>query len=464
MKMNDWILTASVGIYSYLFYQQSLGINFLLFTISIIVLLLLRNKEIIKNRNWVFSAIGCLLSAGCVFYYGNGLSLTANIISLCILSAYSINPKTSIIVSLFFSAYSISASYVFLILDTIDRSQNKIVKAEGKKEGMRILLFLIPFIVVLVFFFMYKASNPLFDNFTKKINLDFISLSWILFTFAGFFIMYGLFNHKRIKMIADGDEAAANTISQDSLYNHSSFLKLSLDNEKLSGIILLLMLNLLLLTVNILDADFLWLDGTLPKELTYSAFVHQGTGVLILSITIAILIILYYFRGALNFYKGNKILKYLSYLWIAQNAFMLISTASRNKLYIDEYSLTYKRIGVYIWLILAMIGLMTTFFKIAKTKSNWFLFRSNGWLFYAVLISACFVNWDVLVTGFNISKAELKQKPLDKLYLTSLSEKNIPQLLALNDSIKNKTDFDNQDLSSVFSRYDYSPIDYKPAL
>lgn len=464
MKKNDWILIASVAAYSYLFYQQNLGINFLVFTISVIVLLFFRNVKVYQSKSWIVAAIGSLLSAFCIAYYGNGLSFIANIISLCVLSAFSIDPKTSILTSFFFSLYSIGASYIFMILDTIERGQKKKITTESKPISVKLMLYIVPLLIAIIFFFMYKASNPLFDNLTKKINIDFISAGWIFFTLGGFCLMYGFFYHKSIQVIANKDQLASNSLSIESIEGNSFFTNfLSMDNEKLSGIILLLLLNTLLLTVNILDINFLWFDGTLPKDLSYSAFVHQGTGALITSIIIAILIILYYFRGGLNFYKGNRSLKLLAGLWIMQNAFMIISTAYRNNLYINEYSLTYKRIGVYIWLLLVLIGLMTTFVKILKAKSNWYLFRTNGWLFYCVLLFSCFINWDVIVTNFNINRAEQKHKPLDASYLVSLSERNIPQLLTLNDSIKNQvSNSDSYDTRS--DNYNYVEINYKPAL
>ncbi len=278
--------------------------------------------------------------------------------------------------------------------------------------------------------------------------------------------MYGFFYHKTISSISSKDQLAPNSLYPESIDGKGLFAKfLSIDNEKLSGVILLMMLNVLLLTVNILDVNFLWFDGTLPKDLSYSAFVHQGTGTLITSIIIAIMIILFYFRGTLNFYKGNKLLKVLAYFWIIQNAFMIISTAFRNNLYINEYSLTHKRIGVYVWLALALIGLITTFVKVMKAKSNWYLFRVNGWLFYSLMLCACFVNWDILVTDFNINRAQLKHKSLDKSYLISLSEKNLPQLLSLNDSIKNHTDAsDDDEIRNALYRAEYVEINCKPAL
>jgi hypothetical protein len=439
MKKNDWILLSSVFAYSFLFYRQGTGINFLIFSVLMIFLLLLKDRALLRNKPWLLSAAGVLASSFCVFYIGNGLSLTANIISLMLLSAFSIGPGTSVITSLFFSAFSIGGSFVFMILDTIDRTGKKVVSASENSSFLRFMLYAVPFAVVLLFFFLYKGSNPLFDEFTKNINLDFISAGWIFFTICGSFLMYGLIYHKTIPALADMDRSIPNELSPGMLNSGSWFARnLSIENEVRSGVILLVLLNALLLTVNLLDLNYLWGDGTLPKGMNYSVFVHQGTGLLILSIIIAILIIMFYFRGSVNFYAKNKTIRLLACAWIIQNAFMIISTAFRNNLYVNEYSLTYKRIGVYVWLLLALIGLLTTFVKIMRSKTNWFLFRSNSWLFYGVLVISCFVNWDQLVTNFNINRSVSKNKALDKFYLVSLSDANLPQLLALNDSVKNE--------------------------
>jgi hypothetical protein len=138
----------------------------------------------------------------------------------------------------------------------------------------------------------------------------------------------------------------------------------------------------------------------------------------------AIAIILFYFRGALNFYEKSKTIKMLAYVWIAQNVFMILSTMYRNNVYVTEYGLTYKRIGVYVYLLLTCAGLITTFIKIAKVKTNAYLFRVNGWIFYSVLIIAAFINWDRFIAEVNITKA--KQVQTD--YLLDLSYTVLPKL------------------------------------
>lgn len=437
MKKNDLLLLISVLLYSYLFYMQGAGLNFLVFSAALVALLLIRDSSIYKNKSWLAAAAGTLLSGACVMLYANGLSVTANIISLCALSAFSVKPKTSLIVSLLFSLYSIVGSIAHMIVDAVNRSIAMPGDKVPKPNSGRWMLYVIPLLVVLLFFLLYKSSNPLFDHLTKKISFDFISFGWILFTITGFLLMYGFFHHKIIPSVSAADEAMPGTLAEN--FNSGKRLfNLSVDTEYKSAMLLLVALNALLLLVNLLDADFIFIDSTLPAGLTYSEFVHRGTGTLIFSILIAICIILFYFRGELNFYRNSRRLKMLAYAWVLQNAFMIFSTAYRNNLYIEVYSLTYRRIGVYVWLLLALIGLATTFVKICRLKSNWFLFRSNGWLFYAVLVIGCIVNWDVVIAGYNIRGAVEKHKALDKYYLLGLSDRTLPLLIRLDDLVMNK--------------------------
>jgi Leucine-rich repeat (LRR) protein len=140
------------------------------------------------------------------------------------------------------------------------------------------------------------------------------------------------------------------------------------------------------------------------------------------------LIVLFFFRGHINFNQSSKAIKVTAILWILQNIMVLVSTGYRNYLYVAEYSLTYRRVGVYIWLVLTLVGLVTTFVKIYGKKSNWYLFRANGWAFYIVLVLFACQNWDLVITKFNIQKS----KKLDKYYLLSMdSPAVIPELLAL---------------------------------
>jgi len=341
MKKNDWALVISVVIYSFLFYNQSPGLNFLLFNVSILSLLIFKNKELLKNRMWLLVASGSILSSFLIFMYSSPLAICANLFSLIILASLSFNPAVSFLTAIFQSICSVGASIVFVFLDWVDR-KSKVQNFEGKRPFyVKLFLILIPFFIAVVFFLFYQSANPLFYNFTKDINLDWISIDLILFTLGGFFLMYGFFNVHRLRSVGDADINTPLMLSKSNA-NKSTFLNniMQIDTENLSGIILFSMLNSLLLIVNGLDFNYLWFDGELPKGINHKGFVHDGIGVLITSIVIAILIILFYFRGSINFYSKNKWIRVMAYVWIAQNVFMVFSTAYRNNLYIQESGLS----------------------------------------------------------------------------------------------------------------------------
>ena len=45
MKKNDWLLAGAVAAYSYLFYEQQAGINYLIFTLILLGLIVVQTKK-----------------------------------------------------------------------------------------------------------------------------------------------------------------------------------------------------------------------------------------------------------------------------------------------------------------------------------------------------------------------------------------------------------------------------------
>lgn len=446
MKKNDWSILISVLLYSILFYEQTAGINFFIFNAALVSLLIYRNSKLLSNKVWLSVAASALISSFAIAMYGSALAIWANIFSLFILSTLSIEPGTSFLTSILMSVISFSTSCVFMFLDWVKRKKEDAGDVYRRPFYVKLFLIVIPFLIAVLFFFFYQSANPLFYDFTKDINLDFISIAWLFFTYSGLLLMYGFFHNRNLKGISDVDLNAALNLTPE-LAARKNFLNdlMRLDTEAISGVILFSMLNALLLLLNVLDLHYLWFDGTLPVGMKPKEFVHDGIGTLITSIVIAIIIILFYFRGTLNFYKQNKWLRAMAYIWIVQNAFMIFSSAYRNHMYISESGLSYKKIGVYVYLILVLIGLITTFVKVWKVKTNWYLFRVNAAIYFYILVFSSVFNWDVLITDFNIKKFTNEKKELEKYLLLDLSYKNLPQLLALPDSVKNKDDFKARD-------------------
>lgn len=128
MKKNDWILLISVLAYSYLFYQQAAGINFLIFNLIVVTGAVLKSPEAYKNKNWLMAAAGALVSAIFIMVYSSPLAIVTSIFSLGILSVMSFSPDTSVVLSLILTLCSVGSSFVFMFIDMIRRKKNSAEK------------------------------------------------------------------------------------------------------------------------------------------------------------------------------------------------------------------------------------------------------------------------------------------------------------------------------------------------
>lgn len=434
MKKNDLILIVAVAVYSFLFYLQLAGINYLIFSIALTALLILKDASLVKNRNWLAVAAGAILSSVFVFLHASTISIIANIVSLMLLSAMSFNRKTSIIAGLIHSLYSEIASVALMVIDIVENCDRRRREAKPKKNiWIRLILTVTIIIILLVMFFLYQSANPIFYNYTKEINLDFITFRWIWFTLLGFVILYAFFYHRTFPCFQRFDTNTPNKLipkNTDGTENKISKKFMSIETERKAGITLLILLNLLILSVNIIDIKYLWAGMSLPEGVTMADALHQAVGTIIFSIVIAIAVLLFIFRSGMNFYERNKFIKLLAYLWIIQNVFIVVSTIYRNSLYINEYMLTYKRIGVYVYLTLTLVGLISVMIKVVSAKSNWFLFRFNGWSFYAALVILPAINWDMFIARYNLNHSG----EIDMNYVFDLSYASIPELVKYGES------------------------------
>lgn len=445
MKKNDCILIAATAAYSLLFYQQNAGVNFLLFTILLIAIFLVRDKNLLKQHKWLWAASMALVSSACVFVHSSSLSILANCFSILLLSAFSVNVKTSSIFSILFSIYSILSAIVFVIIDAIARSESKTTENSNSKKWYKFLAAAIVFLLCILFFEMYKSANPLFAENTKWINFNFISVMWVLFTLSGFLIAYGIIKHRTIPSIETWENQLPNENKKE---ENSNWKRIEI--ERFAGILLFLFLNFMLIILNFGDITSIWFKAALPVGISHSDFVHNGVGVIILSLVIATSVLMYLYRGDFRSFKYSSSLKLLILLWIVQSLIMLFSTTCRNHIYVSSFNLTYKRIGVYVWLLLAAIGLVMVYFKIVKEKSNWYLIRKNFSVWLSVLVISATVNWDIIITRYNLSNKPFKD--VDFYYLFSLSYSNIPELI----EVTKDKDFRliNHKLRNFKSRYD----------
>lgn len=432
MKRNDIFIIIATAVYSILFYNQLLGLNLLLFNIIIIALLLLRDKTLFKSKEFIITSSLALISATACYIHNSDWSIVMNVISLMLTATISINKENSIILNVFHSAYTHLSVIGYMIYDLFKKKENANESENKRGYAKTIILAIIPVLICLVFFGLYRESNLAFKLLSDKINLNIISWSWVGFTLFGFILMYALFLQRSFKKLNEADILKSDALFDKYNSNDEStyadwFQKLmSFNSELLTGVILFALINILTLSVNITDIIYTWSAHSLPKGATYSEFIHSGIASLITSIVFAIIIILFYFRGAINFYKENKTIKILAYIWILQNVFLILSTMLRNKMYVDTYSLTEKRVGVFIYLGLAILGLLLCFYKIATKRNNIFLFRKNTWAVYISLTLLSVIDWSSVISKYNIYRAKKSNNfYLDANYMGELNENNL---------------------------------------
>ena len=431
MNTKNVVWVTLTGVFSYFFYQESLGWNLAIFTLLLIAGRIVIDKSKLKDKSWLITMLAALISAFSVAYYGNTLSFIANVVSLIVLVGMDRGANASVIPSVIEGIFSLISSPVFMVLDIIEKkSTDNRVKVINKI----LLITFIPLIIVVIFFFIYRSSNPIFEEMTNQINLKWISFGWLAFTLLGMALVYGFYKVIAIKELNPFNDYASHQINST---NEPLILfekEISIKDEYLSGVFLLALLNILLFFVNLGDAHFLFISHKLPENVTFASYLHQGVGMLIVSILISIFIIIFYFRGRLNFYEKSKSFKVWAYIWIAQNVLMLGSVIAKNYQYIDAYGLTYKRIGIYIYVLLTIIGLVTTALKIANIKNAYYLIRLNGWSFFIVLILSSLIHWDKLIINENQSL----KRDIDIYYLLSLSDSILPELHQMEGKIKDK--------------------------
>ncbi len=434
MKKNDWYFLGLLSLYSALFYQQVPGLNLLIFTLAYVGVMLIQHYKKL-NSKLIASAILCLLAGSSVFIYGNLLSFISSVVSIGIFSFLCFSAKNSIFASVFFALYNLMFSMFHIFVDG-DRRISKVNKITEKKVTKTVGFILIPLLVVLIFVLLYRHANPVFKELTDQISFNFISFKFIGFTCLGAIVVYGIFYPKGIEQW----HIYETRIPNKALHTDGWDQYLSRDSEHKLAIWIIALLNILILFVNLIDINYLFLGGEFPSHLTLAELLHQGVNTLIFSIVLAIIVVLVFFRGRLNYYENNRTLKILTSIWLGLNLLMALITMEKNHIYISEYGLTYKRIGVYVYLFLTSLGLIYTFIKVHKIRSNWFLVRQLGWYFWGTLVIAAFIPWNLLIANFNINKYLNEQKDIDLAYLYELGPDTFPILLNHETSLSQSQD------------------------
>ena len=411
--MKKLLLFIGALLFSTLFYGKSIGLNLFLFSIVTLVVLFVNNKDGFKNKRTLIYVSLYLVTGLAVFFHDSLVAVIANFVSFFTLIGILSEHKSSIYVHWLNGLYTTIAGLFHRNFSINETTQ----KVEQKKEVDYIHLakiIVIPVIIVIIFVGLYQNGNPLFSEIIEKIDLGFINFQWLLFAGLGYYLLSNIHKPIEVEPATEIDLKTGNILAKTSEFSIPTLKK-----ENQLGVILISLLNALIVLFLITDITFIATNTEISGSI-FSSQVHSGINALIGSIVIAIVILLYVFRGDINFYKENTTLKRLAFAWIVLNIILVLSIATKNGQYIYYFGLTYKRIGVLVYLTLAVTGLITTLLKIDQIKNIWYLIRLNTKAAFVVLIMASTVNWDYHITNYNFNYAQ----SMDIKYLIELSNNN----------------------------------------
>ncbi|MDA7803655.1 DUF4173 domain-containing protein [Crocinitomix sp.] len=411
-----------------LFYDEFWGLNAFLSAIIFIIGIVITTDKTKRNTNlnsfhWWFAVFLFVANGFASFYIHNQFSGILFYFSLFYFAAINAVANQSLPIGTIQGTYSFFTGFYNLTTLIGERLEKSKTTAENKK-WTKSLIYIIPIIIFIIFLKLYQTADETFYEWTKFINLD-----WVSWGFIGFFllltaILYGIFFLTPNEALVTIENKASNTISNN--YDDKAQRYMGIENEGKIAKSILVMLILMLGLYNFIDLRFIFSELYLPNaDFRYSALLHGGVDALIFSIVFVILIISYLFRGQLNF-RASKSLKIVAIIWLAMNLLMIATTSIKAAEYITHWGLTYKRIGVYIYLILATAGLLLTIIKVLKIKSFWFLLRNTSLAFFTCFTLMGLIDWDKRIVSYNL---QLSPTQIDFNYLHNLGQDTYPDLL-----------------------------------
>lgn len=438
-------------VFNFLFYKASLGLNLALFNLFCIGLAIFLNRDLLKNYRFLWYGLGLVLLSVAMFLHASEWTIAVNVMALFVFAGVISNPPSKSYmyqtfqsidnVAGFFGARDgISTPPAPAGLNTNSKSKTSIWK---RISGLAI--YLIPALIVIVFIILYRNSssffNEIIDYIETKLDVviswvkDFLpkfSFRWILLFLFGLIVGRFIFQGIRKKMWIIKEHLFPEFLVRKRVKTLKNYGK-GLNTELKTGVFLFVSLNTILALMNFTDFANVWVGFKWNNQLLRE-FVHQGTWMLILSIMLGIAIVLFYFKGNLNFYSKSTTLKFLTQVWIYQNVFLVLSVIVRNYHYIYHYGLAYKRIGV---LFFCVFILLVLFFLSLKTgrKETFYVFmrRCFAGALTVVLCSAVW-DWANIIVKYNL--ANKSHNYIHLSFFADMPDRCLPSLKLNNSELK----------------------------
>ncbi len=439
-KIAGSLTLVGASIFLWLFYEQAAGVNqsiFALFAVGVTYYLSASGKR--SMLLWG-SMVAVLLLAIAAAYHGELWSRTMLLFSMWFMAGVAYAPNLEQV------SAALQHGVIAPVASTGKMLTNGPVFSRKKRKTKlvdRFVIYLIPLVIIFLFLVFYSRSNPLFEKYLGQI-LDQIGhftrflRFGAIFTFILGLIVTALFVFRAPLQSLVDKWSQANPRIMRQLKGRKTGpprfrgMGQALMHEYKAAFFLILSLNILLLLLNIADVNVVWIGFTWNGQLLKS-FVHEGTWYLIISILISVGLIVYFFRGNLNFFSKSRTLRTLVFIWIAQNAFLAISVALRNYHYVEYYGLAYKRIGVFFFLAAIFAGLWLVFVKVQKQHTYRYWMNRNLALAFGTLAASGLFNWSGIITSYNLG--HYKNSFVHMEFLLEMPDHTLPALWEYKDKL-----------------------------
>lgn len=456
--ISNLLVAVSGMIYCYLFWQEGIGLNSFLFSIFLLVVLSIINPNIWQTRRVIFMGFTTVFSAILVVWHHSFLAKFTHIISLLAFIGF-VQAR-----ELRFAWYAFLLGLSSLFTSPF-ASMDRLRAKKINQPTVQVLVYwskliLLPLLIGTIFFFFYYQANlhfaEIMDRF-GKILARLFSWDWsfgkiMLFILGSTILMSLLWPSLATQYFQSKDKKRCLNLirSRPKKVNKVRALN-ALRKEFWSAKLTIGLLNGLLFIVNITDLRYVWVEYEVVSAAELKQYVHSGTYLLIFAILMAMLVILFFFRKNLNFFPDNRGLIDLANLWILQNALLALSVGHRNYQYISQYGLAYKRLAVIFFLILVLFGLFTLFLKIKQKRTLYYLFLINGWALYTTFLLTSAINWDLVITRFNMKA--IREVPIDLYFLgVGMSDKNLFILEAHKEMLVEQSQWTRENVDDMLKR------------
>ena len=442
MKTAIYITLALI--FNAIFWEEELAINWFLFVLLVLGVNFKRIRNLLKTPQGIAFVSATLFSASMVVWQHTVLSIFASLVAfICCVGALQYPELRTTY------GAGISAGLNFFKLPDFNWKWGR-TAGYNKRVIRFVRLGVLPLLILFIFFLLFRGANVVFREATDHIFGEIATFFDYLFmglkperifffffalAFAGwvwFDGKYAIIRNAERPLIDHLKRERSNVprnlqaIRTGKKPVYRKLPTIGLKNENRSALWMIVSVCSLLAVITFLDVIYVWFGVGYSSAVNYSAKVHEGVYFLIASILLSIAIVLYVFRRNQNFYaRGQRLIQWTT-IWIALNGLLVVSVFIRNFYYISHQGLTYKRIGVIVFLIIVAMGLYSLLLKIRQKKSFFFMAKFNSWTLFAVLICSSCINWDVHICRYNVQN--VSQEELDALYLLDLSDEALLEL------------------------------------